>query len=130
MDERSASISPHEFYARRGTARSPIVVDLGRENVLCADDVLIVGTIRGSHEQQPQQMAFDQLATIVRGADPFRPDLMLRCEGLLAVSLSLSTNLREDREMLKNGLVIYDVLYAWCRLQAEKQQPHYSRAIA
>jgi len=126
MDERSASISPHEFYARRGTARSPIVVDLGRENVLSADDVLIVGTIRGSHEQQPQQMAFDHLATIVRS---FPPDLMLRCEGLLAVSLSLSTNLREDREMLKNGLVVYDILYAWYRLQAKKQQPH-SRAIA
>ena len=76
MDERSASISPHEFYARRGTARSPIVVDLGRENVLSADGVLIVGTIRGSHEQQPQQMAFDHLATIVRSF------LVISCSGV------------------------------------------------
>jgi hypothetical protein len=125
MDERSPSIFSRELDARRG--RAPSLVDLGRENVLSTDDALIGGTIRRSHEQQPQKMAFDHLATIVRGADLFRPDLMLRCKGLLAVSLSLSTNFPED--LLKIGLVIYDVLYAWCHLQAEKQQPH-SRAIA
>jgi hypothetical protein len=66
--------------------------------------------------------ALDQLATIVRGADTSRPDLMPQCEGLLAISYGLSANYPDDHEMLKHGLVIYDALYKWCRLQAEKHR--------
>jgi rhodanese-related sulfurtransferase len=61
--------------------------------------------------------ALDRLATIVRGADTSRPDLTPQCEGLLAVSYGLSANFPDDHEMLKHGLVIYDALYTWCRLQ-------------
>jgi rhodanese-related sulfurtransferase len=66
--------------------------------------------------------ALDQLATIVRGADTSRPDLTPQCEGLLAVSYGLSANYPDDHEMLKHGLVIYDALYRWCRLQVEKHR--------
>jgi rhodanese-related sulfurtransferase len=62
----------------------------------------------------------DRLATIVRGADTSRPDLTPQCEGLLAISYGLSSNFSDDHEMLKHGLVIYDALYTWCRLQGEK----------
>jgi rhodanese-related sulfurtransferase len=62
----------------------------------------------------------DQLATIVRGADTSRPDLTPQCEGLLAISYGLSSNFSDDPEMLKHGLVVYDALYTWCRLQGEK----------
>ena len=41
-------------------------------------------------------------------------------EGLLAISYGLSANFRDDHEMLKHGMVIYDALYTWCRLQSEK----------
>jgi len=58
--------------------------------------------------------ALDRLATIVRGADTSRPDLTPQCEGLLAISYGLSANFRDDHDMLKHGLVIYDALYAWC----------------
>jgi rhodanese-related sulfurtransferase len=61
--------------------------------------------------------ALDRLATIVRGADTSRPDLTPQCEGLLAVSYGLSANFPDDHEMLKHGLVIYDALYTWCRMQ-------------
>jgi rhodanese-related sulfurtransferase len=61
--------------------------------------------------------ALDRLATIVRGADTSRPDLMPQCEGLLAISYGLSANFRDDHEMLKHGLVMYDALYTWCRSQ-------------
>jgi rhodanese-related sulfurtransferase len=64
--------------------------------------------------------ALDRLATIVRGADTSRPDLTPQCEGLLAISHGLSANHRDDHEMLKHGMVIYDALYTWCRLQGER----------
>jgi hypothetical protein len=34
---------------------------------------------------------------------------------LLAVSLGLSALFADDHEMLKQGMVIYDALYKWCR---------------
>ena len=64
--------------------------------------------------------ALDRLANIVRGSDTSRPDLTPQCEGLLAISYGLSSNFPDDHEMLKHGLVIYDALYTWCRLQGEK----------
>jgi hypothetical protein len=69
-----------------------------------------------------QDSALDHLATIVRGADTSRPDLTPQCEGLLAISYGLSANHPDDHEMLKQGLIIYDALYKWCRLQAEKHR--------
>jgi rhodanese-related sulfurtransferase len=65
--------------------------------------------------------ALDRLATIVRGADTSRPDLTPQCEGLLAISFGLSANYRDDHEMLKHGMVIYDALYTWCRQQLGKE---------
>jgi rhodanese-related sulfurtransferase len=61
--------------------------------------------------------ALDHLATIVRGADTSRPDLTPQCEGLLAISYGLSANFPDDHEMLKHGMVMYDALYTWCRMQ-------------
>jgi rhodanese-related sulfurtransferase len=65
--------------------------------------------------------ALDRLATIVRGADTSRPDLTPQCAGLLAISHGLSANHPDDHEMLKHGMIIYDALYTWCRLHAEKR---------
>src|SRR5262245_15763993 len=65
--------------------------------------------------------ALDHLATIVRGADTSRPDLTPQCEGLLAISYGLSANFPDDHEMLRHGMVIYDALYTWCRLQAGRR---------
>jgi hypothetical protein len=64
--------------------------------------------------------ALDHLATIVRGADTSRPGLAPQCEGLLAISHGLSANHRDDHEMLKHGMIIYDALYTWCRLHGAK----------
>ena len=65
--------------------------------------------------------ALDHLATIVRGADTSRPDLTPQCEGLLAVSYGLSANYPDDHEMLRHGMVIYDALYTWCRMQKRER---------
>ncbi len=57
----------------------------------------------------------DTLATIVRGADTARLDLAPQAAGLLAISLGLSAIHRDDHEMLRIGMTLYDALYAWCR---------------
>jgi hypothetical protein len=59
--------------------------------------------------------ALQQLAVIVRGADTSRLDLTPQSAGLYAISLGLSSKFKDDFEMLKNGLVIYDALFAWCK---------------
>jgi rhodanese-related sulfurtransferase len=67
--------------------------------------------------------ALDRLAKIVRGADTSRPDLAPQREGLLAISYGLSANCPDDHEMLEHGMVIYDALYKWCRLQTAARTP-------
>ena len=59
--------------------------------------------------------ALQQLALIVRGADTSRLDLTPQSAGLYAISLGLSRLFADDHEMLRQGLVMYDALYAWCR---------------
>jgi hypothetical protein len=56
-----------------------------------------------------------QLATIVRGADTSRLDLTPQSAGLYAISLGLSAVYVDDHEMLRQGMVMYDALYAWCK---------------
>ena len=58
--------------------------------------------------------ALQQLAAIVRGADTSKLDLTPQSAGLYAISLGLSHTFRNDHEMLRHGMVIYDALYAWC----------------
>ena len=59
--------------------------------------------------------ALQQLALIVRGADTSRLDLTPQSAGLYAISLGLSRCFADDHEMLAQGMVVYDALYAWCR---------------
>jgi rhodanese-related sulfurtransferase len=59
--------------------------------------------------------ALDALATIVRGADTARLELAPQSAGLVAVSLGLSALYPDDHEMLANGFMVYDALYAWLR---------------
>ncbi len=59
--------------------------------------------------------ALRDLAVIVRGADTDRHALAPQSAGLLAVSLGLSSLYRDDLDMLRQGMVVYDALYAWVR---------------
>jgi len=88
-------------------------VEFGHVGERCSFDAIV----RAYDIHDP---ALDRLATIVRGADTSRPDLTPQCEGLLAISYGLSANFRDDHDMLKHGLVMYDALYTWCRLQSDK----------
>jgi rhodanese-related sulfurtransferase len=88
-------------------------VDFGHVGECCSFDAII----RAFEIEDP---ALDLLATIVRGADTSRPALAPQCQGLLAISYGLSANYRDDHEMLKHGMVIYDALYTWCRMQQQR----------
>ena len=53
--------------------------------------------------------ALQQLAVIVRGADTDRLDLAAQSAGLLAISLGLSRNFKDDHALLRQGMVMYEL---------------------
>ncbi len=53
------------------------------------------------------------LAPIIRGADTDRHDLAPEAAGLHAISLGLSATYTDDYALLRQGLILYDALYAW-----------------
>ncbi len=59
--------------------------------------------------------ALDRLAGIIRAADTNRHDLAPEAAGLLAISVGLSRQYRDDQQQLDAGLLIYDALYRWAR---------------
>ncbi len=59
--------------------------------------------------------ALVRLADIVRAADTDTLDRSPQAPGLLAITLGLGANIRDDQQLLSAGLVIYDALYTWCR---------------
>lgn len=66
------------------------------------------------------------IAPIVRGADTDHHELASQSNGLWAISAGLSYNIKDDQELLKQGMILYDALYSWAKyLQKEKhtQQP-------
>ena len=88
-------------------------VEMTHVGELCSFDAFL-----SKHELH--EPALQQLATIVRGADTSRLDLAPQSAGLYAVSLGLSQVFKNDHDMLRHGVVVYNALYAWCKTcQAE-----------
>ncbi len=56
-----------------------------------------------------------RLAQVVRAADTDRHDLSPQAAGLLAISVGLSRQYRDDLEQLAAGMALYDALYRWAR---------------
>ena len=81
--------------------------ELSHEGPLCSFDAFL-------KKYELQNAALSRIATIVRGADTARLDLAPESAGLLAVSLGLSKLLSDDHEMIGQGFIVYDALYAWC----------------
>jgi hypothetical protein len=97
-------------------------VEMGHEGELCSFDAFI-------KKYQLKEPALQQLATIVRGADTDRLDLAPQSSGLLAISLGLSRNFTNDQEMLKQGMILYDALYSWCKELQEEKHNWYPKQI-
>ncbi|PLQ02230.1 chromate resistance protein ChrB domain-containing protein [Cupriavidus pauculus] len=88
-------------------------VELSHEGELCSFDAFL-------KKYGLDDPSLDQLAAIVRGADTSRLDLTRESGGLYAISLGLSKTFADDHDMLRQGMVMYDALYAWCKhCQAE-----------
>jgi AraC-like DNA-binding protein len=66
------------------------------------------------------------MSPIVRGADTDHHEIAAQSNGLWAISAGLSYNYKDDQELLKQGMILYDALYSWAKfLQKERhtQQP-------
>jgi hypothetical protein len=83
-------------------------VELTYDGPLCSFDAFL-------KKYQLNDPCLADLAVIVRGADTARLDLAPQCAGLLAISLGLSHNFRDDHEMLTRGFVVYDAIYSWLK---------------
>jgi rhodanese-related sulfurtransferase len=59
--------------------------------------------------------ALDRLAQVVRAADTDTHDQSPQAAGLLALSVGLSRQYRDDQMMLEAGMALYDALYRWAR---------------
>lgn len=123
------SITAQDLRESVGTAAAPIIVDVRQTAAFGADDKLVVGAIRRPPDALELRCiriygisdpALDRLALIVRSADTGHPELTPQSPGLLALSQGLSANFPDDHAMLKQGIVMYDALYAWCRAQSAK----------
>lgn len=62
-----------------------------------------------------QTEALDRLAGVIRAADTDRHDLSPQAAGLLALSVGLSRQFRDDLEQMEAALPLYDALYRWAR---------------
>jgi hypothetical protein len=83
-------------------------VEMSHVGELCSFDAFL-------KKYELSEPALLQLATIVRGADTSRLDLTPQSPGLYVISLGLSAVFKDDHEMLKHGMTVYDALYEWCR---------------
>ncbi|MES2684740.1 MAG: chromate resistance protein ChrB domain-containing protein [Pseudomonadota bacterium] len=82
-------------------------VELGHHGDRCSFDAFI-------DKYKLDDPALHKLALIVRAADCGQPEFAKEAHGLLAISKGLSLNFRDDHEMLRHGMVMYDALYAEC----------------
>ncbi len=57
------------------------------------------------------------------------PSLTPQCEGFARDLLPAVAHFRDDHEMLKHGVAIYDALYTWCRLQRQARQAELTMAL-
>lgn len=62
-----------------------------------------------------QDPALLVMAPIVRGADTDDHSVTSQSAGLWAISSGLAFNIKDDQQLLQQGFVIYDALYAWAK---------------
>jgi hypothetical protein len=82
-------------------------VDLTHAGERCSFDAFL-------RKYQLADTALLRLAEIVRAADTDTLERSAEAAGLLAISLGLSANIRDDQRLLQIALPIYDALYTWC----------------
>ncbi len=89
-------------------------VEYSHDGEYCTFDTII-------KKHKLKDRALNTLAIIVRGADTDRFDLAPQAAGLWAISAGLSHNIRDDHEMLRVGMKIYDALYSWAKYVSDER---------
>ncbi|MSO76105.1 MAG: chromate resistance protein [Alphaproteobacteria bacterium] len=85
-------------------------VELGHHGAECSFDAFLAKYGATHRLDDP---ALHEMAMIVRGSDTGRPELAPEAAGLLAISQGLSLLYPDDHAMLRQGMLVYDALYAW-----------------
>ncbi len=62
----------------------------------------------------------DRLAAVIRAADTNTHEVCAQAAGLLAISVGLSRQYKDDQAQLEAGLPLYDALYRWARDGADE----------
>ena len=83
-------------------------VELTHRGPLCSFDAFL-------SKYDLNDPALHALAHIVRAADTDTLQQSPQAPGLLAISLGLGANIKDDHALLDAGMVVYDALYTWCR---------------
>jgi hypothetical protein len=97
-------------------------VELTHDGPLCSFDALL----KKYHLDDP---ALGKLAAIVRAADTDTLDQAAQAPGLLAITLGLGANIRDDQALLRAGLMIYDAMYTWCRSLSQERHGWYPEIV-
>lgn len=84
-------------------------VELGHHGDGCSFDALI-------NKYELRDGALLRLASIVNAADTDRLDRDPVAAGLEAIATGYSIRFPQDHENLSHQFLVYDALYAWCRL--------------
>lgn len=92
-------------------------VELTHEGEFCSFDAIL-------KKYELKDEALHRLATIVRAADTDTLEKSAQSAGLFAISAGLSHNFKDDHEMLKHGMVMYDALYSWCKYVSDEIHKH------
>jgi len=99
-------------------------VELTHDGPACSFDAIL-------KKYRLEDPALARLADIVRAADTDTLERSPQAPGLLAITLGLSANIRDDHEMLKVGMQIYEALYTWCgSLTAERHNWYPASIVA
>jgi hypothetical protein len=97
-------------------------VELTHSGPLCSFDAFL-------EKYHLEDAALARLAEIVRAADTDTLERSAQAPGLLAISLGLGNNIRDDQELLKTALPIYDALYTWCGSLSGQRHGWYPQAV-
>ena len=97
-------------------------VELTHAGSLCSFDAFL-------KKYHLEDAGLAKLAQIVRAADTDTFDSSPQAPGLLAITLGLGTNIRDDQALLQAALIIYDALYTWCRSLSGEHHGWHSQAI-
>jgi hypothetical protein len=97
-------------------------VELTHSGPLCSFDAFL-------QKYRLEDHALARLAEIVRAADTDTLERSAPAAGLLAISLGLGANFRDDQELLRAALPVYDALYTWCRSLAAERHGWYPASI-